>query len=141
MLSFVTRGSTHLTSKNLQELMKNLQVFYKCPSCDGKYRLNDIKFLGKVDSHCFMQLSCHECSLPVLATVFLSEDIQAGGAVEPAKARTSVARTDLKPREKTRFANLPPISSAEIADFHLFLSAYKGDFRKASTSSARKRTK
>ena len=140
MLSFRARGSTHLTSKNLQELMKNLQVFYKCPSCDGKYRLNDIKFLGKVDSHCFMQLSCNECSLPVLATVLLSEDIKAGVESVSKLRPGKVVLSDLKPREKARFASMEPISSAEIADFHLFLSSYKGDLTKSPTSS-RKRTK
>jgi hypothetical protein len=132
-----------LTSKNLQELMKNLQVFYKCPSCGGGYRLNDIKFLGKVDDHCFMQLSCRECSLPVLATVFLSEGGQITGATpapRTTKRRPKAAPTDLKAGEKTRFGRMAPISSSEIADFHLFLSSYKGSLAQNSTP-VRKRSK
>lgn len=131
MLCFSARGSTFLTSKNLQELIKNLQVFYKCPSCDGGYRLNDIKFLGKVDSHCFMQLNCQRCSLPVLATVFLTENNQAGNGIKPAgqvAPRAKKARTDLKSGEKARFSAMEPISSAEIADFHLQISAYSSNF-------------
>lgn len=142
MLCFVPRGSTLLTSKNLQELMKNLQVFYRCPSCEGNYRLNDIKFLGKVDSHCFMQLSCNKCSLPVLATVFLTEDNQVDPSSVPPRApkRRKAARTDLKSGEKARFSRMSPITSAEIADFHLHLSAYQGNFA-TSSSPVRKRNK
>ena len=131
-----------MTSKNLQELMKNLQVFYKCPSCGGGYRLNDIKFLGKVDDHCFMQLSCHECSLPVLATVFLTEGGQMGGATvapKPSKRRKA-SPGDLRTGEKARFSRMAPISSSEIADFHLFLSSYTGSLT-PQKAPARKRTK
>ncbi len=142
MLCFMARGSTHLTSKNLQELIKNLQVFYKCPSCDGGYRLNDITFLGKVDNHCFMQLNCHHCSLPVLATVFLTEDNQVDPKSIPNRPtkRRKAAKTDLKAGEKARFARMEPITSAEIADFHLQISAYKGNFVDKA-SPARKRNK
>ncbi len=120
--------------------MKNLQVFYKCPSCSAGYHLDDIKFLGKVDSHCFMQLSCHECSLPVLATVFLSDgevvgDFQPSHRMTQRSART---KSDLKPREKARFAAMDPISSSEIADFHLYISAYSGNLTKKRSSSRRK---
>jgi hypothetical protein len=131
-----------LTSKNLQELMKNLQVFYKCPSCGSGYRLNDITFLGKVDDHCFMQLNCRGCSLPVLATVFLTEGGQMTGvstAPKPNKRRKA-APNDLRSGEKTRFARMAPISSSEIADFHLFLSSYTGSFM-AQKTPTRKRTK
>lgn len=128
-----------MTSKNLQELMKNLQVFYKCPSCSSRYRLNDIKFLGKVDSHCFMQLSCNSCSLPVLATVFLSEDLSPTGELKATVVERK-PRTDLRAKEKATLMAKEPISSAEIADFHLFLSSYQGSLSKVRPSS-RKRTK
>lgn len=121
-----------MNGKNFQELIKNLQVFYKCPSCGSNYHFDDIKFLGKVDSHCFMQLSCHDCSLPVLATVLLSSSSQSsdGSKKSTTKAKKSSAlgrKTDLKPREKARFMAKGEISAVEIADFHLFLSGYSGD--------------
>jgi hypothetical protein len=63
--------------KYLQELIRNLQEFYKCPSCETNYHFDDIRFLGEIDLYCFVQLSCHNCSLPVLATV--SVNGKAGG--------------------------------------------------------------
>ena len=112
-----------MNRNNFQELIRNLQIFSKCPSCGASYHFDDIKFLGKVDSSCFMQLSCHECSLPVLATVMLSgtEQVEA----EPAKPKSYHKKTDLKPREKAKFKAKGAISSTEIAEFHLKLTKHK----------------
>jgi hypothetical protein len=102
--------------KYLQELIKNLQEFYKCPSCDAAYNFADIKFLGEIERYFFVQLSCHECSLPVLATV------SAGG--NKLKGR----RSDLKQSEEAKFATKGAISASEIAEFHRSIS--KASFKK-----------
>jgi len=105
-------------SKNLQDLIRNLQVFYKCPSCGSGYIHDDIAFLGKVEEHCFMQLTCHDCSLPVLATVFLQSEIE-----QAAKGSSRMGRKlDLGYKERTAFIKRGPISSQEIATFHLNLT-------------------
>lgn len=121
-----------MNSRSFQQLIKNLQLFYKCPMCGAGYKSSDIKFLGQVDNHCFMQLNCHTCSVPVLATVFLSA--KSGEDLKPVNRRSSGNSngagsrrpSDLKPREKARFVAKGGISAAEIADFHLFLSNYQG---------------
>lgn len=92
--------------------------------CGAGYHSDDIKFLGQIDNHCFMQLNCHGCSVPVLATVFLNES---GGADIIKKPRQKRSFTDLKPREKTHFIAKGSIESTEIADFHLFLTTYEGN--------------
>lgn len=110
-----------MNRKNFQELIRNLQIFYKCPSCGSSYHFDDIKFLGKVDASCFMQLNCHDCSLPVLATIMLSGNDKLD--IKPtAKPKPYQRKTDLKPREKARFKAKGAISSVEIAEFHLRLS-------------------
>lgn len=128
LLSKHFKGAS-MNGKNFQELIKNLQVFYKCPSCGSNYHFDDIKFLGKVDSHCFMQLNCHDCSLPVLATVLLSGTPSTSKKQSSkTKKTTSLSRkSDLKPKEKARFTAKGEISASEIAQFHLFLSSYTGD--------------
>src|SRR4051812_40028705 len=101
-----------MSRKYLQDLIKNLQEFYKCPSCETHYHFDDIKVLGQIDQYCFVQLGCHACSMPVLATVAVGK--------EGAKDK----RTDLKQREGTKFNAEGPISAIEIAEFHRFLTAY-----------------
>lgn len=112
-----------MNSKNFQELIRNLQVFYKCPSCNTNYHFDDIKFLGKVDSHCFMQLNCHSCSLPVLATVLLSEkQAKAKKSKNQPKPPRRTFKSDLTTSEKQKFALKEEISSVEIAEFHRYIS-------------------
>lgn len=101
-----------MSRKHLQELIQSLQEFYKCPSCETNYHFDDIKFLGEIDLYCFVQLSCHECSMPVLATVSV-------GQQKPLKKQP---KSDLAPRERQKFNNKGAITALEIAEFHRFLS-------------------
>ena len=103
--------------KYLQELIKNLQEFYKCPSCETNYHFDDIRFLGEIDLYCFVQLSCHSCSLPVLATV--SSNGKSG----------TKRKTDLRSNEEAKFATKGAISASEIAEFHRWLTKSKRSFR------------
>lgn len=99
--------------KYLQELIRNLQEFYKCPSCETNYHFDDIRFLGEIDLYCFVQLSCHNCSLPVLATV--SVNGKGGGK----------RKSDLRSSEEAKFASKGAISASEIAEFHRWVSKNK----------------
>ncbi|HVE80770.1 MAG TPA: hypothetical protein VNA68_01360 [Candidatus Dormibacteraeota bacterium] len=108
-----------MSRKNLQELIKSLQEFYKCPSCDTNYYLEDIKFLGELNQYCFVQLSCHECSLPVLATVATSGKT------------TNRSKTDLTASEEAKFAAMGVITADEIADFHRYITAHRGGFSRS----------
>lgn len=103
--------------KYLQELIKNLQEFYKCPSCETNYHFDDIRFLGEMDLYCFVQLSCHNCSLPVLATV--SSNGKSG----------SKSKTDLRSNEEARFAAKGAISASEIAEFHRWMGQGMRSFK------------
>jgi len=116
-----------VNGKNLQELIKNLQVFYTCPSCGAHYRNEDIAFLGRVDEHCFMQLTCQACSLPILATVLLASQIEKSAKADGARANFAATprrrfRSDLKRGEKAKFSGSAEISGSEIANLHLYLS-------------------
>ena len=105
-------------SRKHQDIIKILQEFYKCPSCDTSYHLDDITYLGELNEFYFVQLNCHECSLPVLATASLD-----GKAPQRAK-------TDLQAAEEAKFAAMGSISANEIADFHRYISRRKGGFTK-----------
>ena len=104
----------------LQQIIRNLREYYKCPSCSTHYHLDDIKFLGQIDVYCFVQLTCHACSLPVVATVSVEE--------EKPVTRKRTAKSDLKRTENTKFTKLGPITASEIAGFHAFLQSHSGGF-------------
>ena len=105
-----------MTHKNLQELIKNLKEFYKCPSCEINYHFEDIQFLGEIDVYCFVQLTCHSCSLPLLATV----------SATPKSRRNK--RSDLKSSEEAKYASKGVITASEIAEFHRYISRKKSSF-------------
>lgn len=106
-----------MSRKQLQELIRNLQQFYACPSCDTQYKAQDIKVLGQLDNYCFVQLGCHECAMPVLATIAASQEFDGMFATRP---------RDVAAREARRFARRGQISSLEIAEFHRFIQDYSG---------------
>ena len=103
----------------LQDLVKQLQEFYKCPSCDTNYHFDDIRLLGENDLYCFVQLSCHGCSLPVLAT-FSVDDKTPG-----------LRKTDLARNEEAKFAIKGEISASEIAEFHRYITKSKIVFKRS----------
>lgn len=75
-----------------------------------------------------MQLSCHGCSLPVLATVFLSSKKADKSKFSP--SRYMGKKTDLGPKEEHRLISKGAISSSEIAELYLYLDNSKIDFTK-----------
>ena len=105
-----------MSRKHLQDLIKNLQEFYKCPSCDTSYYLDDIRYLGELNEFCFVQLTCHDCSLPVLTALSVS-------GKTPKRTKT-----DLRQAEEVKFASMGEISADEIADFHRYISRKRGGF-------------
>ena len=109
-----------MSPKYLQELIRNLREFYKCPSCETNYHFDDIRFLGEIDQYCFVQLSCHNCSLPVLATVSVN-----------GKGGSAKRKSDLRQAEEAKFATKGAITSSEIAEFHRWLSKSKTFARKS----------
>jgi hypothetical protein len=115
-----------MSHKNLQELIKNLQEFYKCPSCETNYHFEDIRFLGEIEVYCFVQLTCHQCSLPLLATVSVNGKTRRG------------RRSDLRASEEAKFAARGAISASEIAEFHRSITRSKGGF---SPTKSKPRTK
>lgn len=107
-----------MSRKQLQELIRNLQEFYACPSCETPYKSQDIKVLGQVDNYCFVQLGCKECAMPVLATVAASQEFEGIAA--------NRLQRDVKAKEARRFARKGAITALEIADFHNFIQGYSG---------------
>ncbi len=96
--------------RQLQELIKHLREVYKCPSCETKYRADDIRFLGEMNEHCFMQLSCHNCSLPVVASLTIDGKPAGLNASRPGH------------RENAAFWARGEITASEIAEFHRWIS-------------------
>lgn len=73
-----------------------------------------------------MQLNCQKCSLPVLATVLLSQDLTAPKKNRRKTQSRSKLGADASRRERSRFQAKGAISAGEIAEFYAFLQTDAG---------------
>jgi hypothetical protein len=88
--------------------IKSIKDLYSCPACRSAYRFDSARFLGKMAGHDFFQMTCPDCSKPVLITVVQESPVI--GGVES---------------EKMPSPDREPISASEIAGFHLWISGTK----------------
>jgi len=70
-----------MNDRQFEKLVQNLQDVMRCPNCSSTYFLDDIHYLGQMDTMTFLHLRCHKCSTPVFASVAVAD--QEGGLICP----------------------------------------------------------
>jgi len=58
-----------MNEQQFEKLVTNLQDVMRCPNCSSAYFLDDIHYLGQMETMTFLHLRCHKCSTPVFASV------------------------------------------------------------------------
>jgi len=61
-----------MNNQQFERLVTNLQDVMRCPHCSSKYSLEDVSYLGQLDSMTFLHMTCKECNSPVFASVATS---------------------------------------------------------------------
>ena len=61
-----------MNEQQFEKLVTNLQDVMRCPNCSSAYFLDDIHYLGHMETMTFLHLRCHKCSTPVFASVALA---------------------------------------------------------------------
>ena len=61
-----------MNEQQFEKLVANLQDVMRCPNCSSAYFLDDIHYLGQMETMTFLHLRCHKCSTPVFASVALA---------------------------------------------------------------------
>ena len=61
-----------MNNQQFERLVTNLQDVMRCPHCSSKYSLEDVSYLGQLDSMTFLHMTCNECNSPVFASVATS---------------------------------------------------------------------
>lgn len=61
-----------MNNQQFERLVENLQDVMRCPHCSAKYSLEDVSYLGQLDSMTFLHMKCSECNSPVFASVATS---------------------------------------------------------------------
>lgn len=62
-----------MNNQQFERLVHNLQDVMRCPHCQSNYVLEDIHYLGQLDSMTFLHMKCSKCNTPVFASVSLND--------------------------------------------------------------------
>lgn len=60
-----------MNNQQFERLVHNLQDLMRCPHCSSGYIMEDIHYLGQLDSMTFLHMKCGKCNTPVFASVSL----------------------------------------------------------------------
>ncbi len=147
-----------MNNQQFERLVHNLQDIMRCPHCSAKYDMDDIHYLGQLDSMTFLHMRCNKCHTPVFASVALTDR---EGEIIPADiTATDVSISDSVGEEPEDFGfeqhvmesdpdlcalkeipvekisadklmtSLTPVAYDDVLDIHEYLRKFEGDFEK-----------
>lgn len=107
-------------NKKFEELIKNIRAMIKCPHCGSRYNKENINIAGQMGQAVLVQLNCHVCKMPVMATI-VAKDIKNNDDLISSEPFAHVEGSSNNVSGET-------ISSDEIIEMHDFLNTFSGDF-------------
>jgi hypothetical protein len=146
-----------MNNQQFERLVENLQDIMRCPHCSASYTVEDIHYLGQLDSMTFLHMRCESCHTPVFASVALANT---NGDIIPSDLTVDdIAVTDnlsnaqmeddlldlgfeRKSSDRAGAVNVPiedvsaetilnsltPIAYDDVLDAHEYLKMFDGDF-------------
>jgi hypothetical protein len=147
-----------MNNQQFERLVENLQDIMRCPHCSASYGLQDIHYLGQLDSMTFLHMRCSSCHTPVFASVALANT---NGEIIPSDltvddiALTNMANSQMEddlidlgferkgldnstnesvqvPIEdisaESILHSLSPVAYDDVLDMHQYLNSCSGDF-------------
>ncbi|MBU1092456.1 hypothetical protein KJ836_02185 [Patescibacteria group bacterium] len=115
-----------MNEQQFEKLVANLQDVMRCPNCSSAYFIDDIHYLGQMETMTFLHLRCHKCSTPVFASVAIATsdgNILSGEGVERQVIKT---RKLLSDQEGTSICR--KINHDDVIDMHNVLDRVADDF-------------
>ncbi len=148
-----------MNNQQFERLVHNLQDIMRCPHCSAKYSLEDISYLGQLDSMTFLHMRCSQCHTPVFASVALTNnegdviptditaaDVAISGSPDEAEVedfgfehRTLEATADGLDIQNIPVEDIPadklltsltPVAYDDVLNVHEYLKKFEGDFEK-----------
>lgn len=147
-----------MNNQQFERLVDNLRDIMRCPHCSARYTVQDIHYLGQLDSMTFLHMRCEACHTPVFASVAMAN---ANGDILPSDLTVEdIATTDVDTAQmeddllglgfehkampevsgglteipiehvsaETILNSLDPIAYDDVLDMHDFLGEFDGDF-------------
>ncbi len=118
----------HIMKKfDLKKVLGFLGFMLKCPVCNVKYDLSNVKILdseqeeGTSEARLLIHSDCQKCKSSVMFNI----DINGPDVF------TVIAKTDLTSRDSAKFSVFPALNADDCIQIHQSLAGFDGDFRKA----------
>lgn len=116
-----------MNDRQFEQLVQNLQDVMRCPNCSSVYFLEDIHYLGQLDTMTFLHLRCHKCSTPVFASVAVAA--QDGTIIEPEVVEEQIIKQrKLEMNDSAKI--FQKITHNDVLDVHQALFEAKGNLAK-----------
>lgn len=147
-----------MKGKNLEKLVSNLKDVMRCPHCSNKYSLEDISYLGQLDSMTFLHMRCAGCKTPVFASIALGneegelfstniskedivltdpqlsiEDYTLDNGFEYKTLDNDPEMTEIPLEHLTAekiMSSLTPVAYDDVLDMHAYMAGFNGDFER-----------
>ena len=111
-----------MNEQQFEKLVTNLQDVMRCPNCSSAYFLEDIHYLGQMESMTFLHLRCHKCSTPVFASVAVAT---MDGSIIGTEIDNQIIKTRKLSSQETSF--LRKVTHDDVLDVHSALETAKDD--------------
>lgn len=108
-----------------ENLIRHLMDTVRCSVCSASYHHDNVSVLGHQDELWFLTVTCPDCRTQgLIAALVRGEETSAVGSAETTARDRSVSREPVRPSPA---AATGPITEADVADMHDFLSSHRGD--------------
>jgi hypothetical protein len=97
-----------------QEILKKIVSALRCGQCNGSFQPEEVVVLGHKENLWYLAVNCSACSNQEVVAALVD------GPGEPELL------SDLN--ESERSTCVPPVSSDDVLDVHMFLKDFDGDF-------------
>jgi len=115
-----------MNNQQFDKLVQSLQDVMRCPNCSSAYSLEDINYLGQMDTMTFLHLKCSKCNTPVFASIATAN--HDGDLIQPELVEEQIIkRRNLNSSED---AMLHKITHDDVLNVHEALFKSNGDLAK-----------
>ncbi len=115
-----------MNNQQFDKLVQSLQDVMRCPNCSSAYFLEDINYLGQMETMTFLHLKCNKCNTPVFASIATAN--HEGDLIQPEMVEEQIIkRRDLN---NSKDAMLRQITHDDVLNVHEALFKSEGDLNK-----------
>jgi hypothetical protein len=108
-----------------ESLVRHLMRTVRCSVCEATYEAENVSVLGHQDELWFVSVRCASCQTQGLIAALVRDGADEATAAGPPRATEAAANAVPSP-DRPPHPDAGPITEADVADMHEFLSTFEG---------------